>query len=171
VLGVAAVVFVATNPHLYPNPWRHTQHLFDNRSTVMDIQRGEYPQWAAGNLAQRLSYVAVGSVVLRSTPDYGDTAVWRGLPLAAGLAPLGTLALLLRARTRWRERRQLATDLLVVGTALVYFAGVTVTIHMYWPRYLVPTILFASLLAGVGLQALVEWVRAWRRDRRRVATT
>lgn len=153
-LALAAAVFVATNPHLYPNPVEHTAHLFERRAEEMEIQRG-LPQPAVGGVLDRARYVVGGSLVLQPVRPDGDSTAWRGIPLGVVLAPIGALLLLVRARHDWRDRRAVAPAGLLLLVTGVIFVGTTAGIHLYWTRYLVPTALLGNLLSGVGLAGTV----------------
>ncbi len=163
VFGVAALVFVASNPHLYPNPIEHTIHLFRERTTTMHIQHEGNPHDATGGLADRIAYVTGGSLVVQPGLEEDHTRVWRGLPLALLLAPVGVWIL---ARRSWRGSgggRALPAEALVLLTMLAYFGGIAVTLHVYWSRYILPTYMLGGLLAGIGASAIAGWLVArWR---------
>jgi hypothetical protein len=153
-VAVAVIVFMAGNPHLYPDPVRHTAHLFEQRAEEMQFQREWRPEWVTHGPLDRVRYVLGGSLVMTGERLDGDPSAWRGLPLAALLAPVGVLALIIRGWQVWREQRRLPIEGLVLITALAYFAGIAAGIHMYWPRYLVPTTLLGALFSGLGLAVL-----------------
>lgn len=171
VFGVAALVFVATNPHLYPNPVEHTIHLFRERTTTMNIQHDGNPHDATGGLADRVSYVTGGSLVVQPGLEEDHTRVWRGLPLALLLAPAGVWVLARRSWRCWRGSGVLPAEALVLLTTLAYFGGIAVTLHVYWSRYILPSYMLGGLLAGIGAGAIVRWiVPRWRARRSSSAT-
>jgi len=159
---IALAVFVASNPHLYPDPLLHTEHLLRQRAKEMDGQTDEFSQWAAGDLLVRTSYVVGGSLVIGNGLEYGDTDIWSGVPVGALMAPIGALTLLHRSRRYWQHQQALMMDGLVLVTTFVYFVGITMSIHMYWPRYLVPTLMLGSVLGGIGVATTVGWMHAAR---------
>ncbi|HZB94517.1 MAG TPA: hypothetical protein VE268_01025, partial [Herpetosiphonaceae bacterium] len=171
---------VVTNPHLYPNPVLHTEHLFQDRSTTMHAQAADDPLEATGNLADRVSYVLGGSLVLhvhaptyssRISPTTGapttddPLGVWQGLPLAVLLAPLAAAWLLIRSWRTWISQRCLAAEGLLLLTTIVYLVGIAITIGLKWYRYLVPTYVLASLLAGIGIVVALDALRELQRRR------
>jgi len=168
-LGVAVITFVISNPYLYPNPLLHTWRLFEDRRSTMAAQQAGNPAIAAGGLLERVSYVAGGSLVTPLRTQTDPVAVWRGLPIAMLVAPLGMLLLLIQTRSVWQHQRRLPVEGLVVVTTAVYLVGIAVTINVYWYRYLVPSYLFVSLLAGVGIATMVGWLRAHIRERTVIA--
>lgn len=150
VFGVAAVVFVTTNPNLYANPIRHTLHLYQERTTTMQIQRDGNPQDAAGDLIERTSYVAGGSLVIQPGLEEDHSRPWHGLPVALLLAPVGVWLL---ARRSWQSLRRsvmLPAEALVLLVTAVYVAGIAFTLHVFWSRYILPAYVLTGLLAGIG---------------------
>ncbi len=166
VFGAAILVFVASNPHLYPNPVEHTVHLYRERTATMDIQHDGNPHDATGGLIDRISYVTGGSLVAQPGLEEDHTRVWRGVPIALLLAPLGVWLLALRSWGEWRRGHRLPAEALVLLTTAAYFGGIALTLHVYWSRYILPTYMLAGLLAGIGAGVAGGWFAAVRRDRR-----
>ena len=177
---LALAVFVLTNPHLYPNPVLHTEHLFQERSTTMHAQAADDPSEATGNLVDRVSYVLGGSLVLHlHAPTYSSRispwtgapttddplGVWHGIPLAVLLAPLAAAWLMIRSWRTWMSQRCLAAEGLLLLTTIVYLVGIAITIGLKWYRYLVPTYVLASLLAGIGIVVALDALREFQRRR------
>ncbi len=158
-LAVAVLTFVATNPHLYPDPLGHTIHLFQWRSDAMDraVDRSPARGRSATILdlpAERVGFVFGGSLV-------GHTAAGSyGLPIEAALAVIGAAALSAWTWRGWRRTGQVPPEGLVLATVIVYFVGSTVLMSLARPRYLVPTILLGTLLSGVGLAVIASQLEA-----------
>jgi 4-amino-4-deoxy-L-arabinose transferase-like glycosyltransferase len=160
VIAVALATFVVTNPHLYRNPISHTLHLFEERVTTMETQHdASAADDRPGNAVERVRYVLGGSLVMQPRLDDGPALAWRGVPVAALFAPFGVLLLLSRTWRYWTRSLRLPVDAFVLVTALVYVAAIAVTLHVYWSRYLVPTFVFGSLLAGIGVGVVSDWIR------------
>src|SRR5439155_5226018 len=98
VLGL--VVFVASNPHLYPNPILHTAHLFAHRARTMQEQQARHPAKAVRDPMIRLGYVLEGSLV------NGTATAGLGIPLEPVLAATGGVVLLVRLERGWRSARR-----------------------------------------------------------------
>jgi 4-amino-4-deoxy-L-arabinose transferase-like glycosyltransferase len=150
-LLVALGVFVLSNPHLYPNPFLHTAHLFQQRSEEMVGQRfGPNYTQAIDNPLKRPFYVLGRSLI-----DYTLTGS-HGLPLEVALAGTGAFALLMRTWRGWRQHGQLPAEGLVLLTALTYVAGISAGMLIARIPYFVPTLLLGILMSGLGLSALIS---------------
>jgi hypothetical protein len=159
-LLVALGLFVASNPHLYSNPVRHTAHLVQQRANEMRQQQRSLPEDALHRPLERLRYVLVGSLVEQTVSGA------RRAPLEAGLAAVGALGLLIAGWRDGRQRREPPVEALVLLTVGAYFGGVTAGLLLAWPHYLVPTLTLGALLSGLGLAYLLAGLRAgWARWR------
>ena len=161
-IAVSVVIFVVANPHLYPNPPRHAAHLVEQRVREMDDQRSWFPGSAVPSPAAGLRYVLVGSLIDGAAggaglPD-GTRAGAHGLVLIAGLAAAGAVGMLAQSWHALQRTARPPAAGLVLLTALTYGVGIGLSTHMYWTRYLVPTILLGALVAAAGLASTVDWL-------------
>jgi 4-amino-4-deoxy-L-arabinose transferase-like glycosyltransferase len=151
---VALAVFVASNPHLYPDPVLHIGHLLEHRVERMEMQQRVDEVPIHGPL-EGAWFVARGSF------HSGAGLALRRRPLEAGLALAGEALLALSGLAvlaavcyqGWRGRSQLRPEGLVLLTTATYFVGLTAAIHVSWDRYLVPTSALVAVLSGVGVGA------------------
>ena len=150
-VAIAVAVFVASDPHLYPNPIVHTLHLFQERMGDEMLRQREAPRSAVRRPLDR-----PGLVVTESLVD-GTITGSHGVPLEAGLATVGVVALLAKGWRGWRQTGRLQVEGFVLLTALVYYAGISANLYNFNPRYLLPTFLLGALLSGVGLAVIVRW--------------
>ena len=151
-LVVAVDLFVASNPHLYPDPLLHTMHLVEHRSDELERQQGERPAQAVENPLERPVRVLIGSLI------DGVGVGSRGLPLEAVLAALGLTALGRRARQRWRHEHHFGTEAWVILVVLVYYVGTSIPLSIVWRRYFIPTLLLGTLLSGLGVGVIVRQI-------------
>ncbi len=161
-LAIALGIFVLSNPHLYANPPLHTLHLFQQRTSEM----GE--QFADGSGTPHPDPLARPLYVLNWSLFRGTTTGWTGVPLEALVASIGALLLVRRCRLGWRRDGRLPAEGLVLLTAGVYLVGISTNMLVGWSRYALPNLLLGTILSGVGVAALVAWLRgalhAWRQD-------
>jgi hypothetical protein len=142
-------------------------HMFEDRQSTMAAQRRSDPEASTGNLLDRLSYVSGGSLVTPTRAEHDDRIrVWHGVPVALALAPFGVARLMTWS---WRSRgirNQPGIDGLILLTAMVYLAGIAVSIQIEWYRYLVPSYVLTSVISGVGAAAFWDSVGSFRRRTR-----
>lgn len=167
-LLVAGATFWATNPTLYPDPWRGLQASVG------------FLTWQAGEMRQR-------SPVFQSPPlvalEIVDRAFWPtryppvidltlpeplvpgsyGTPVVALGALMAVIPLLASPFRRWAvpegERRSPGA-LLAAGTWVAAVGlALTVTIPIWWERWHLPLIPPLCLLAGLGLARLSQLSR------------
>jgi hypothetical protein len=151
-LVVALGVFVLSNPHLYPDPLRHTGHLFDRRAQEMQVQRQQHPEAALDNPLDRLGYLLHGSLI-RWTLTGAN-----GVGLALLLAATGVALLLTRTWRGWHHTGWPPAEALVLLTVLIYAGGVSAGLALAYARYLLPSLLLGALLSGLGAAGLAAWV-------------
>jgi hypothetical protein len=154
-LAIAVGVFVGSNPHLYRGPLQHTLHLYQNRVREMQGQQDDVPRRAVHGPIDGVGRVLSASLVSQTATGS------RWVPLELVLAVLG-VAVLLRAAGAALRRGVLQAEGLVLLTTLFYFVGIGLVLPLDWSRYYVPTLLFGTLLSGVGLTAMVGWLRTAR---------
>jgi hypothetical protein len=157
VLVTAALLFVVSNPFLYPDPVGRTWLLFQNRQQEMAVQMRDEPGRAHHDLGER-----VGLVWERSLFHETWGMSYPGWPVEATLALLGAGWLAARA-----ARRRPGADALLLLWTTALFAGVTWGLGYRMQHYFVPTALTATLLAGMG----AGWVSQaiWRGASRRIS--
>jgi hypothetical protein len=156
VLVSAGIVFVASNPFLYPDPVGRTVLLLENRRQEMAAQAEAGPNRAVVGLARR-----AGLVWERSFFHETWGMSYPGWPVEAALALLGAGWLAARA-----ARRGPGADALLLLWVAAFFAGVTWGLGFLLQHYFVPTALTAILLAGLGAgwasRAVWRLVGDWR---------
>jgi 4-amino-4-deoxy-L-arabinose transferase-like glycosyltransferase len=147
-LVVALGVAVLSNPHLYDNPVTHTIHLLEQRAEEMAEQQRDVEHRALDDWQEQGRYVFRYTFV-----NYAYRPA--RIPLEAILAAVGFVALIVRTWLGWRGTGRVPIEGLVLLTVLAYFLGISAGINMAWQRYLAPTVLLRTLLAGVGVAAVV----------------
>jgi 4-amino-4-deoxy-L-arabinose transferase-like glycosyltransferase len=161
-VGVVAVtgvlVFIASNPFLYPDPVGRTQLLFQTRQREMAAQARDQPERAVHDLGERAVLVWERSLFHETW-----SGSYVGWPVEGGLAILGAGWLTARA-----VRRRPGPDTLLLLWAVCIFGGVTWGLGFRLQQYFVPTALMATLLAGLAAGWLVRLTRR-RLDRLLVA--
>jgi hypothetical protein len=149
VVIVGWALFVAAYPFLWSDPLGRTATLFRHRQIEMQAQQRQYPREAVRDPRDRPGLVLRYALVDRT---WATTAL--GVPLDVPLAALGLVSLGLAARRDWLRRRLVGPAALFLAWLLSYLAGVTLGFGMNWDRYVLPVFLMATLLSGLGAQAL-----------------
>ncbi len=149
VLVMTGLVFLASNPFLWPNPIERTWLLFDNRREEMARQQVNVPSRAVYDLDRRIELVWDRSV---TNDAFGPSRLnW---PVEAVLALIGAGWLTFKAASR----RPTALTLVFLWAACIWI-GVTVGLGFLLQHYFVPTAMTADLLGGLAVgwtvQALV----------------
>ena len=149
-LGVALLVFVLSNPFLYPDPFGRTLLLFRNRQVeIADQQRNE-PNRAIHDLRDRFALVWERSLF---NDAYRPSRL--GRPVEAILAVVGLVLLAFRG-----VRRRLGAEACVLLWALCVWVGVSVALGFRLQHYFVPTAMLGALLAGLAVGWPVQTVWA-----------
>jgi hypothetical protein len=158
VLVTAGIVFVVTNPFLWPNPVARTWLLFENRAFEMSEQQQHVPSRAVYGLDRRAALVWERSV-------WNDAFAPSRLnqPIEAVLTVVGAVWLAFRALTRPRIGWP-GIDALIFLWLAITWAGVTAGIGFLLQHYFVPTATIAVLLTGlvVGWSGQLVWDTAAR---------
>lgn len=151
-LGVALLVFVLTNPFLYPDPIGRTLILFQNRRVEMAEQQRNEPGRAVHDLRDRFALVWDRSLF---NDAYGPSRL--GRPVEAVLAPVGLAMLAFRG-----ARRRLGAEACVLLWVLCIWAGISAALGFRLQHYFVPTALIGTMLAGlaVGWSLEAAWALA-----------
>jgi hypothetical protein len=173
VLVVTGLVFLASNPFLWPDPVGRTWLLFDNRREEMARQQKDVPSRAVYDLDRRIDVVWDRSV---SNDAFGPSRLnW---PVEAVLSVIGAGWLTLRALSR----RPTALTLVFLWATCIW-VGVTVGLGFLLQHYFVPTAMTADLLGGLAVgwaaQAVIRLGQRsppqgyvpWRRVKAEPATT
>jgi Dolichyl-phosphate-mannose-protein mannosyltransferase len=148
VLGVAAIVFVASNPFLYPDPLGRTLILFENRQAEMDVQVATEPWRAYPALSDRVTRVLERSLLHET---WGSS--YAGIPIEAALVIFGFGWL------AWRGARLASRpEAMLLAWMLCLFAGVSVGLRYLLQHYFLPTTVFAIIVAGIGAGAIITIV-------------
>jgi 4-amino-4-deoxy-L-arabinose transferase-like glycosyltransferase len=153
---VAGALFVASNPHLYPDPVLHTIHLFAHRAEQGEAARHQRPEVTTASVLEGVRFVLDGSV------GRGSLSGSRGLPIEAALAAAGTVALAATTWRAWWRSGDVAASGLVLVTTLAYVVGTVAFLPVMWGRYLLPTVLLGALFSGLGAVAVARHVAAMR---------
>jgi hypothetical protein len=164
VVGIALLVFVATNPYLYRDPLGRALILFQNRQTEMAAQAELDPSRAVPSLPDKIERVWTNSLI---EDTWAHTRFHR--PLEAVLAVVGLAWLVARA-----VRPRPGTEALLLLWVLGFFGGVTLALGYVLDHYFMPTATMGLLLSGlaVGWTAQAAWRVAARGLRaRRAAPT
>jgi hypothetical protein len=148
-LVTAGLVFLASNPFLWPDPVGRTWLLFDNRREEMARQQVNLPSRAIYELDRRAEVVWDRSV---SNDAWGPSRL--NEPVEAVLTAIGAGWLAFRAASR----RPTALTLVFLWSASIWI-GVTVGLGFLLQHYFVPTAMSADLLGGlaVGWAAQAVW--------------
>ena len=149
-LVVAGGIFILSNPHLYPDPVRHTVHLFQDR-----IEEGQAGHRARPELAIATP-LAGAAFVLRGSLFSGTATGSLGVPLEALLVMLGVASLIVTGWRDWRGERRLSPVGLALVTAAAYVVGTSVFLDLPWERYLAPTLLLGTVFSGVAVAELAR---------------
>lgn len=156
VLVVAGLVFVVSNPFLWPDPVGRSWLLFDNRQQEMAQQQLDVPSRAVYGLAQRVAIVWDRSLV---NDAFGPSRL--NTPVEAVLAVVGACWLTVRALTR----RPTELTLIFLWSACLW-AGVSIGLGFLLTHYFVPTAMTGHLLDGLAAGWAVQAV--WRLGRHRL---
>jgi hypothetical protein len=151
VLVTTGLVFLASNPFLWPDPIGRTWLLFDNRREEMARQQVNLPSRAVYGLDRRAELVWDRSV---SNDAWGPSRL--NQPVEAVLTVIGAGWLAFRAASR----RPTALTLVFLWSASIWI-GVTVGLGFLLQHYFVPTAMTADLLGGLAAGWLVQsiwWV-------------
>ena len=161
---VAAAVFVATNPYLWPDPVGRTANLFAFRTAEMAAQSHDWPVMAVPTRAEALHRVGV---------NFGERfSILGGLAQRAGL-PGGTRPPEIELLAAVAGLLCFAALALVggprgaAGLALVVLGGQTAVtllgMRSEFDRYHVPMLLLGAVAVGLLAAALPGCARAGRR--------
>jgi hypothetical protein len=149
VVGVALLIFVATNPFLYRDPLGRSLLLFQNRQAEMAAQAAIDPSRAVTGLRDRIRLVWTNSLI---EDTWAHTRFhW---PLEAVLAIVGFVWLAARAL-----RPQPGPEALLLLCVLGFFGGVTLALGYVLDHYFMPTATMGLMLGGlaVGWTAQAAW--------------
>jgi ABC-type amino acid transport system permease subunit len=153
VVVTTILVFIGSNPFLWPDPIGRTWLLFENRRLEMAQQQLDVPSRAVYDLGDRIELVWDRSV---SHDAFAPSRL--NLPLEAILTVVGAAWLLVRTGLAARGRPGI--ELLVLLWLACLWAGVSLGLGFLLPHYFVPTAMIATLLSGLA----VGWsIQACRR--------
>ena len=150
----AALVFVAVNPLLYPNPaWRSVM-LFEHRRDEMEQQALGTPRLAIPNDVS----VRATMMYRRTFEDWGTFDARAGLPLDGPLAALGLGVVAFATWRSIRRREALGPPALLLCWTLAVYVVSTVNFGFDSSHYVAPPATVAVLLQAVALAGLVTAV-------------
>ncbi len=145
----AALIFVAANPYLYPDPWGRTSAMFKFRLTEMQTQLGLYPRFAIHGFGTRLD------IVFRRVLQDDAAISVRGARFINFLLCTAGTSVLLRAAWSWlRGNENGGTSLVLVAVALTTAAPALLT-PLDWERYYLLPVIFSTVGIAVGIAACV----------------
>jgi len=149
-VATAAVVFVASDPFLYPDPVGRSWLLFQNRQAEMAAEQSAVPSRAVLDLPTRAALVWDRSLFHETWSNS-----YLGWPVEGVLAIVGLAWLAFRG-----VRSRAGPEALLLTWTLCVFGGVTWWLGFLLQHYFVPTAMMSVLLAGLG----AAWVsqRAWQ---------
>jgi hypothetical protein len=153
VLVAAGVVFLVTNPFLWPDPVGRSWLLFENRRDEMTQQQKDVPSRAVFTLDRRAALVWERSV-------YNDafSPSRLRLPLESILTVVGAVWLGIRALRPGRGRPRVERQVFLWLACL--WLGVSLGLGFLLQHYFVPTATIATLLSGLAVGWSVQAV--WR---------
>jgi hypothetical protein len=162
-LLMTGLVFLLSNPFLWPDPLGRTWLLFENRRKEMSDQQTNLPGRAVFTLDRRIELVWDRSLV---NDAFGPSRL--GQPVEAVLFVVGAGWLAVRAWTR----RPTSLTLVFLWSASIW-VGVTLGLGFLLQHYFVPTAMTTDLLAGLAVawgaqalcRALVWLARRYRPSR------
>ena len=74
--------------------------------------------------------------------------------------------LIVRAKREWETSRPAGIEAFVLLTVLLYFLVVSALLYMVHPWYWLPTLLFGTVMSGVGVGAVADHVCRCARTQR-----
>jgi hypothetical protein len=156
VLAATAIIFVAVNPFLYPDPFGHTLILFEQRLHEFQIQATLWPVDQVGSGRNRVQVI-----VQRVFNDYAALrGSWTLLPNIV-VAGLGCVTLLqTAARARHGDQDGAAAVVLLIMGATVALPALATPLD--WDRYYLLPIIWTTICSAlrIGQLATLVWSRA-----------
>jgi hypothetical protein len=159
---VAALIFIASYPYLWPNPIAHTRHLFAFRVEEMAAQSSDWPVMAVPNRVEALRRVNV-NFTERYNLSASLIALFGGAKTASMvrqgefLIPVLGLVLMAGMAVRDGPYSPSASVLAVLGgQVLITILGM----RSEFDRYHVPMALLGAVAAAVALEWLARCARS-----------
>jgi hypothetical protein len=149
---IAGGVFVLSDPHLYPNPFVHTAHLFANRLQELETQAALQPAGAVNNPLARPMAVLVG--LAASTVTGSRTVSIEGLLMLLGVALAAT-----RAWRDWGRRAELGPMAFLLLVMLVSFFGTSAGMRIRYDKYDLPILIWTAVFGGLAVAWLASGAR------------
>jgi hypothetical protein len=151
VLLVTGIVFVGTNPYLWPDPAGRTIKMFQHRQQEIQVQERNWADEHIQTLAQRVE------IIPRQVLENNASLSFKGSIFMNAALLLVGLGLALQSSWRWwlGKETPIFPAILLAGAA----GGLPPLLTtLDWPRYYVLTVIFATLLiaaaAAWGLKSL-----------------
>lgn len=152
-VGLAALVFFASNPLLYHRPIAGTRGILRLASVVAtyDVPDG----LRLDTLSRRLSQMVETGLI-----DSGPIQQWLGLPFAdMGLAGLGIAVLIIgSARPRLGQQRRLG-HMMLLSWCCVTAVGTLAWVPVGWPRWYMPLEPCWAIVEAIAVTTVAR--RAW----------
>ena len=144
-----ALIFVAANPYLYPDPLGHTLAMFTSRLTEVQKHIGLYPRFAIHGLGMRFDVVSQ-----RVLQDFAAISVRGAIFINLLLCAIGA-SVLVRAAWSWlRGNENGGTSMVLMAVAFTTAAPALLT-PLDWDRYYLLPVIFSSVGIAVGIAACV----------------
>jgi len=176
-LAFAALVWVAVNPFLWPDPIGRTWSMLDQQSSIM-VEQGEkfggaiddgiggrvllvaYRTFVENEIAAFDANLPPGSPPLVRPSMLGLTGAGVSVELLLALA--GCVLVVGRAASGWIASERPGSAMALLCWVLAYWLGIAANLSLDWPRYYVPTACIGSLLVGLAVSAAVRFALALR---------
>jgi hypothetical protein len=169
-IAVALVILVASDPYLTTAPIEHSMAVLRYPFVAMQSMAPEFSDDVPNSLLDSVRFVG-GSVFISIRALHGQAVNLQAIVMQlvwASVTLLGFLWLVKRGHTSWQRGNLLCTELPITIMLAISFLGITLSIGLLWPRYVLPVIVLSTIAGGIGCQIVVDylWSAADRRRRR-----
>lgn len=149
-----AVVFVAINPFLWPNPVNHTIDMLKNRTAEMSKQAPVNSPDYVGDLPQRLQILPV-----RIFESYAALPVPWLINLGLFIVGVGVVSY---AGSAWvqQKNKNMISPALLIGA--IFAATPPLFTSIDWDRYYLFPVFFSTMLIAIGIGWLMQKLYGFR---------
>jgi len=169
--AIAAAVFIAVYPYLWPNPLSRTIAIFTFRVGEMRQQSGDWPVMAVDSRAEAVRRVGTNFGERYGFAGTAEAALARGAGLEWQIPPLDLLAMLIGTivfaalALRAGPSPRLLTFVVLLGQVVVTVAGMRSEFDRYHVPMAVAGAVAVGLLAGQAAPLLGRVAASGRRER------